>query len=187
MKLEDRIISQLGRRHEMLMQINEWENPVRVIRWRNPAIGLAIAACLVLILVVRPLMHTEQISALDQLGIDQPTLSDFRAASPTSSEIDATMDSQDYATALIQIDEALRDSDRELKRLQDYLYLEDESILYESEVAIAHNYQLRWLRIYTLVRLERRDEAIKDLEFYVTLKSEHRKDAKNLLRMLKDN
>lgn len=185
--LEDRIIAQLGRRKEMLKRIEDWEKHARIISWGKYAFGVAVAACLVLLLVVRPFAHSEQISPLDLLKIEQPTLVDFRGASPSAAEIDATMEIKNYGKAIIQIDEALNASIEDFGNLQDQLDPNDEATIYESELAIAHINQLRWLRIYTLVRLERCEEAIVDLEYYVTLKTEHQHDAIELLRILKDS
>lgn len=185
MTVEERIIKQLGRRKEMQDRINQWEKPVApIVTIRRSLIALAIAACAAIILVVRPFSKSAEISPLDQLGIEQPILSDFRAANPTCADIDISLEQKDYDKAILLIDECLRLSNEDLRQLQEMNTLPDETLLYEKELAIAHNYQLQWARIYTLVRLGRCEEAIEDLKFFVTLKGEHSKDAKALLKLL---
>lgn len=185
MTVEERIIKQLGRRKEMQDRINQWEKPVApIVTIRRSLIALAIAACAAIILVVRPFSKSAEISPLDQLGIEQPMLSDFRAANPTCADIDLSLEQKDYDKAILLINECLRLSNEDLRQLQEMNTLPDETLLYEKELAIAHNYQLQWARIYTLVRLGRCEEAIEDLKFFVSLKGEHSKDATALLKLL---
>lgn len=185
MTVEERIIKQLGRRKEMQDRINQWEKPATpIVTIRRSLIALAIAACAAIILVVRPFSKSAEISPLDQLGIEQPMLSDFRAANPTCADIDISLEQKDYDKAILLINECLRLSNEDLRQLQEMNTLPDETLLYEKELAIAHNYQLQWARIYTLVRLGRCEEAIEDLKFFVSLKGEHSKDAKALLKLL---
>lgn len=185
MTIDERITKQLGRRKEMQDRINQWEKPAApVVSMKRSLIALAIAACIAIVFILRPFSKSAEISPLDQLGIEQPLLSDFRAANPTSADIDLSLEQKDYDKAIVLINESLKSSSEDLKQLQEMNTLPDETILYEKEIAIAHNYQLRWARIYTLVRLGRCEEAIEDLKFFVTLKGEHSKDAKALLKLL---
>lgn len=185
MTVEERIIKQLGRRKEMQDRIDQWEKPAApIVTMRRSLIALAIAACVAIILIVRPFTKSADISPLDQLGIEQPMLSDFRAANPTCADIDLSLEQKDYEKAILLINESLKLSREDLKKLQEMNTLPDETLLYEKELAIAHNYQLQWARIYTLVRLGRCEEAIEDLKSFVNIKGEHSKDAKALLKLL---
>ncbi len=185
MTIDDRIKKQLGRRKEMQDRIDQWEKPAApIVSMKRTLIALAVAACVAVVFIIRPFTKSADISPLDQLGIDQPLLSDFRAASPTCADIDLSLEQKDYDKALLLINQLLESSSEDLKQLQETQTLPDETLLYEKELAIAHNYQLRWTRIYTLVRLGRCDEAVEDLRFFITLKGEHSKDAKALLKLL---
>ncbi len=185
MTIEERIIRQLGRRKEMQDRINDWESPVTsTVKLKRALIALGVAACVAIIIILLPFSNSDKVSPLDKLGIDQPVLSDFRAASPTCADIDMSLELKDYDKAILQIDEVLKSSNEELKQLQETDTTPDEELLYEIEVANANNYQLRWTRIYTLVRLGRYDEAIGDLKHFVTLEGEHSNDAKALLELL---
>lgn len=185
MTIDERITKQLGRRKEMQDRINQWEKPAApVVSMKRSLIALAIAACIAIVFILRPFSKSADISPLDQLGIEQPLLSDFRAANSTCADIDLSLEQKDYDKAIVLINESLKSSSEDLKQLEEMNTLPDETILYEKEIAIAHNYQLRWARIYTLVRLGRCEEAIEDLKFFVTLKGEHSKDAKALLKLL---
>lgn len=185
MTIDERITKQLGRRKEMQDRINQWEKPAApVVSMKRSLIAFAIAACIAIVFILRPFSKSADISPLDQLGIEQPLLSDFRAANPTCADIDLSLEQKDYDKAIVLINESLKSSSEDLKQLEEMNTLPDETILYEKEIAIAHNYQLRWARIYTLVRLGRCEEAIEDLKFFVTLKGEHSKDAKALLKLL---
>ncbi len=185
MTIDERITKQLGRRKEMQDRINQWEKPAApVVSMKRSLIALAIAACIAIVFILRPFSKSADISPLDQLGIEQPLLSDFRAANPTCADIDLSLEQKDYDKAIVLINESLKSSSEDLKQLEEMNTLPDETILYEKEIAIAHNYQLRWARIYTLVRLGRCEEAIEDLKFFVTLKGDHSKDAKALLKLL---
>jgi len=185
MTIEERIIKQLGRRKEMQDRIHNWECPVSsIVRLKWALIVPAVAACVAIVLIMKPFSNSEDRSPLDQLGIEQPILSDFRAANPICRDIDLSLELKDYKKAILQIDEALKSSNEELKKFQEINTSSDETLLYEIELANAHNYQLRWTRIYTLVRLGQYDEAIEDLRLFVTLEGEHSNDAKTLLELL---
>lgn len=184
MTIEDRIIKQLGRRQQKLNCIAEWEKPVRIITMKRSVIGLAIAACLTLLLVVKPFFQTTQTSAWDELGLENPTLVDFRAGSQIQTEIDLALADKDYETALRLINTEIAASDARLSELMLNYDEADESLTYEKEWIREYDLQLQWVRIYSLVRLNRHSDAILELEQFVHSDSEHQDSAQTLLNLL---
>lgn len=186
MTLEERITNQLGRRKEMQDRIKAWEKPAPVFSINRTAVGMAIAACLALVLVVYPYMKTENsINLLEQLSIEQPSLADFRAAAPLYAQIDETISQGNYADALPMIEEAMESATAELKRYQNDETAEDESLQYELGLIQSQIYELHWLKIYTLVSLGRNDEAKNSLLAFTEIAGEHQKEALLLLEKLK--
>lgn len=193
MFLEDRITIQLSRQMEMRACINAMNEKLEQAERRTQylrshkyaAVGVSLAACLAIALFVLPWLNTATPVLLD-LGIEQPTLSEHRSASPSAADIDDAMSRQHYEVALDRIDAALETSSENLAQLEETNMIDDEALLYEKELEVAHNYQLRWMRIYALASLKRNDEAIHDLEYFVTLDGEHQKEALTLLNKLRE-
>jgi len=153
-------------------------------RWL--AIAVAVIACVVVVLFVTAPLWKSPASPLDELGIEAPKLTEFRAASPEHTEIAALIEKKNYDDALVKVEKSLRQSDLSLKEMsgvaEDW---DDESLLYEEEAEMVQNSELRWTYIYLLVRKDRNNEARKELKRY--LKSpfgEHKKEAKSLLKAL---
>lgn len=193
MTLEDRIIDRLKRNEEMRQRIADMEQASEtqsrpIATWSIPhsAIALSLAACLAIVIYVAPwATKTVEQSPLDALDIALPTLTEYRAGSATSAEIDSLMSAQQYETSLALIERALVLADEELATLKESNSDgTDETILYEEELMEAHHYQLQWMRIYVLVRLERNKEAISALTQYVTIIGDHQAEAKQLLERL---
>lgn len=193
MNLEDRITIQLSRQMEMRAQISamrekveQTERRAQYLRsHRYATVGVSLAACLAIALFVLSWLNTATSVLLD-LGIEQPTLSEYRSASSSAADIDDAMNRQHYEIALDRIDAALETSFENLAQLEEPSMIDDEALLYEKELEVAHNYQLRWMRIYALASLKRNDEAIQDLEHFVTLEGEHQKEALTLLNKLRE-
>ncbi len=190
MTVDQRISNCLSRQNQMRQQMSEMEQqlakPTAVPLHsgiRKAAIGLSIAACLAIVLWVSP-WRAHHSSPWDELGFPVPTLTEYRAASPTSAEIDDAIAHEQYREALDKINMALQSSADELTELEQMSMLDDEALLYEKELAVGHHYQLMWLRIYALVRMDHHKEAIHELEYFVTLQGEHRREATRLLSQL---
>lgn len=193
MNLEDRITIQLSRQMEMRAQISAMREKAEQVERRAQylrshkyaTVGVLLAACLAIALFVLPWLNTATSVLLD-LGIEQPTLSEYRSASSSAADIDDAMNRQLYEIALDRIDAALETSFENLAQLEETYMIDDEAMLYEKELEVTHNYQLRWMRIYALASLKRNDEAIHDLEHFVTLEGEHQKEALTLLNKLRE-
>lgn len=190
MSVETIIIENLKRNAEMRHQIAEMEQHItsssthsRNLFPRLTIASLTVAACVSIFFLFNPWAATEQ-SPLDELNIAMPTLIEFRAASAASSQIDTLMSAQSYSAALEKIDQALKLSSENLQCLELSIVPEDEALLYEKEIATDHHYQLLWIRIYALVRLEHKVEAIDALQHFVTLNGDHAEEAKQLLVLL---
>lgn len=190
MLLDDRITKQIGDYKEKRDRISMMEQKIRLSKpnsvssFNKKYFVTSIAACIAIAIFVMPFIHNRS-NILDELNIEQPSLSDFRAASPTAADIDDVMSRKEYADALPKIEAALASSADELAKLEDLFILDEEALLYEKEVAIAHHYQLEWTHIYVLIQLERNSEAIDALQSFVEYKGEHKKEAKLLLDRLK--
>lgn len=195
MTLEDRIIDQLKRNEEMRRRISDMEHASDnsskpTSTWSIPryAITLSLAACLAIVIYVAPWATTSvEQPPLDALDIALPTLSEYRAGSTISAEIDSLMASQQYESSLALIEQALELSDKELAMLKESSSDgTDETLLYEEELIEANHYQLQWMRIYALVQLKRNKDAISALTQYVTIIGDHQVEAKQLLDCLKN-
>lgn len=193
MIIEERINSQITRQIEirhrteaMRQKAERQENPNSHIPIRKSVfLGVSLAACLLLALFVPQWFHVED-SPLNELGISQPAFSEYRSASTSDKAIEVAMECKDYNAAIACIDEALAVSLKTIEQQETTDKIEDEASLYEKELEEAHVYQLRWMRIYALVSLSRNEEAIRELESFVTLDGEYQKDAKTLLNKLKE-
>ncbi len=180
------IADRLGERQRKLDRMATWERPARSVQLRPVMAALAIAACLaVAFVVIAPWKTT--ISPWDELGLESPSSETLRAATPDMAEITQLIEAQNYDEAIVKTEQALAQSDRELRILSDALLGgEDDELLYEEEMEQLNNDQLRWTYIYLLVRAERHDDASAELKRYLKNKrAEHREEAKALLRKLK--
>lgn len=189
MQIEDIVKFQLGNhleirnRTEVLREkFNKQEVGVNHIStYRYAIIGFSVAACLIFMLYLAPWGESAVSPLID---IERPTLADYRSAS-SSVEIDEAIANEEHERALEMIDETLALSVKNLVQSAKFDSAEDEVSLYERELEMSNNYQLRWMRIYVLVQLLRVDDAISDLEMFSTLEGSHQEEAKKLLVKLK--
>lgn len=188
MNIEERIHSQLSRQLEMRNSLDSMQASIETERTQQLAIfpnphkiiGVILAACLAIALIIVPWGESTDFVQID---IERPTLSDFRSASPSDKAIEDAISAEEYVTAIDLIDIAVETSS---KNIADIGMQEiDEELLYEIEFETAYIYQLRWMRIYALVCLEKYNEAICDLEPFVTQEGEHQEEAKALRNKLK--
>lgn len=187
-ELEQRIADRLGKRQEKLEQMESWEKPARTAKIRPLYMVLAAAACIVAVVLMRPLWTTAP-SPLDELGIEAPQFSDFRAASPEVKKIEQMMEEGKYEEALVRIRKSLELSDWTLAELAGVADAWDsEEMEYEEEMDRLENSELRWTYIYLLIKTGDTKEARKQLKIYLKDRThcEHREEAKELLEKLKN-
>lgn len=149
---------------------------------RGSIFGLSVAVCLVIFLFVSTWRDATDTLFIN--NIERPTLADYRAASSSTAKIEEAMEHEDYESALKIIDETLAASTQALAQFAQSAEIDDEALIYEKDIETVYNYQLRWMHIYVLVSLNRKEEAIKCLRLYVTKKGEHQEEAKMLLNAL---
>lgn len=180
------IADRLGERQRKLDRMAAWERPARSVQLRPVMAALAIAACLAVALVVIAPWKTTT-SAWDELGLETPTSEMLRAATPNMAEIVQLIEAQNYDEAIVKTEQALAQSDRELRILSDAMVAgEDDELLYEEEMELLNNCQLRWTYIYLLLRVDRNQDARAELKLYLKYKdAPHRAEAKELLKRIK--
>lgn len=184
------ITERLGARQEKLNKMDAWEKDTQkksgMSRVYMRIVSFVVAACLVSIFVFFQIMRVTP-TAVDNLGIDAPSLMEFRSASPDITEISRLMQQPDYKKALEVTEKALSHSDMEIKEMSDVVFGDDEEEVYEEEIERQMNAQLRWTYIYLLVKNGEKQTAIKQLKRYL----KHRKyceneiEAQKLLQELK--
>lgn len=182
--LTQKIAERLGERQRKLEMMACWECNDRKRRLTSGAwISTAVAACLLFGIFISPLLR-QQASPLDELGIATPTLSTFRAATPAQQKIVTLLNGSDYDALIELLPNELKNSDEMLKTLS---IADDEEAEYEAEVEMHYNCELRWIYIYALVKTNKTDDAIGELEVYLQQKDlrEHSEDAERLLTKLK--
>lgn len=183
-ELTARITARLGERKRMLDRMAEMEQGShRSYRLWAPAAGFAVAAGIAALLVFNPFART--VSPLEELNIQQPTMMEFRSATPGMSEITELMEAENYAAALEQSEIALRKSDRAVRAFSGMENL-DEEMAYDTEMGRMENRELRWTYIYLLVHEKRNKDAAKQLKIYLKDKQdcEHRDEAEALLKKI---
>lgn len=196
MDIEDRIIEQLFRETElrnltnaMNVKAEQAEKQHYTYRLQRYAlvVGLSLAVCLTIVLFIVPWGNNTISSQISQINIDRPTLAEYRAASSSSVAIDEAMAYEDYESALLLIDNGLFASSQTLNQFSSMQEIEDETLLYEKELEMSYHYQLQWMRIYVLVSLGRKDEAIDELLLFLPDNGEHQKEAESLFETLRNN
>lgn len=151
-------------------------------------ITLAIVICIAVLFIFSPFERSGQ-SYLDELDIEPPGMTDFRAASPELTEIANLMEKEDFENALGKTEAALERSDESLRMLYEVaeIWGDDEAVMYDQETEWAVNSELRWIYIYLLVKKGRKKEAKKELKNYLKYPDycEHEAEARALLEKLK--
>lgn len=184
------ITERLGARQEKLDKMNAWEKEMQKKSGRSRVnmrvVSLAVAACLVSVFVFFQMTRVTS-TAVDDLGIDAPSLIEFRSASPDITEISNLMQQPDYEKAMAVAEKALNHSDMEIKEMKDVVYGDDEEEEYEEAMERQMNAQLRWTYIYLLVKNGKKEAAIKQLKRYLKHKEycDNEEEAEKLLQELK--
>lgn len=184
-ELTNRIADRLGERQQKLERMAEWEHTshkskVRPIYW----IGAA-AACVAVLLLMMPFWKTT--NAWDDLGLDVPSMTEYRAAIPEISSIMQMIDDKDYSSALEKTRQALERSDWMVEATEELVAgWDDEEMIYELEQEVVKNSEIRWTYIYLLVKTGKKREAKKQLKRYIKSDPycEHLEEAQTLLNAL---
>ncbi len=185
-QLTNRIADRLGERQQKLEQMAEWERTSSKPKVKPLYYFSAIAACVVVVVLLWP---ASELSPIEELGIDVPTMTEYRAASPDVTRIGELIEKEKYAEALVLTEKVLINSDKVIEELGSIpeMWDNEEEMLYEDELERVKNSELRWTYIYLLVQLGRNKEACKELKTYLKEPQycEHEEEAKRLLEKLK--
>lgn len=194
MTIDDRISKQLSRQIEIRNRVDEMNKNADSPTHRYPTVlshkfsfaGLSIAACLCIFIFYSGWLKSEN-TPFAELDIAEPSLSEYRSASPYNKLIDDALSKKDYNAIIETIDEAIAFSWHNLENMEQPSTIADDELLYEWEFEKAHYNQLRWIRIYVLVCLSKKDEAIDELKSFISQeKGDHREEAILLLKKLEE-
>lgn len=183
------IAERLGERKKKLDRMAEMENGMQTGKGkrRNLLILSSVAACVLAALLVWPI-YRAQMSPIDRLGIETPSMTEFRSANAEFAEISSLVERKDYDLALQKTRKALAQSDMAVRELDGIgMDCDNEEMAYEEELEKSANSELRWTYIYLLVRLNHNDEARKQLKIYMKNRQfcGHSAEAMALLEELK--
>lgn len=189
-QLTQRIVSRLGERQQKLEQMAKWEKardhkPIKA-RVRPLYYFTAIAACIAILLIVAPWSSSQDI--ISEMGIETPELTTYRAANAEANKISSLIKDEKYEDALTLVSAALKKSEDELKLFQDFFEsMGSEEDIYELQAEIQQNNELRWTRIYLLLKLDMKKEARKELKEYLRYPDycQHLDEAKALKEKLR--
>lgn len=167
MDTESLIVARLGERQRKLDRIKELEksrrnHTAKIVRVMSYA-GLSAAACIAIVFAVMPglLSHNR----LDGLDLVAPTFAEYRGGS--SNPIEEAIQGGDFALALDLTDEAITQSELNIK---EYISSGNENIE-EAEymIAIEREYleTIIWTRIYVLVQMEDENNLMSACEAYL--------------------
>ena len=112
-------------------------------------------------------------------GIHEPTKGTITINNISYNKLDS---------ALCLTEKVLMESDLHIYELEEQNRdVEDEELLYETELQKSLNSELRWIYIYLLVKTERNNEARSQIEIYLANKKycEHEKEASALFEEIK--
>lgn len=184
--LTGRIVDRLGERQEKLEQMAAWEQASKKPKVRPLYYLTAIAACVAAVVLLWP---TSEVSPIEELGIEAPTMTEYRAASAEIARIEKLIGEKNYEEALRRTVKALKGSDAAIYEFENVpeVWDSDEEYAYEFEAELQKNSELRWTYIYLLVQLGKNKEARKELKAYLKLSqyAEHQEEARQLLKRLK--
>lgn len=187
------IADRLGERQKKLDRMAAWEQGLEKGRaerrrtWVPVTVSfLAIAACVVVaFVVVRPWDS----NVLDELGIGAPEFEDYRGDMPELPEIQQLISAGKYDEALIRVERALEVSSTEVRDMEwGVAYADDDELQYILDEMTMANGELRWARIYILVRQGDEAGALQELRRYLKMPSRllrHVDEARALRKALK--
>lgn len=163
-ELTQRIAKRLGERQQKLQCMQEWERPARRLFLPRTMAVLSAAACVAIILMVAP---WKGYSPLDELDI-RPDLTEFRSGYPQMAEMQRLLENMEYEEALVLAEQMLQQSDEEIEEVKVDTNLQYEMAEYECHMMRTMNSELRWTYIYLLVKAKQNEEALQQLERYIS-------------------
>ncbi len=196
-ELTQRIVSRLGERQQKLELMAQWEKSGSVdvtpasaqekhkARIRSLYYITVVAACIAIVLWMVPWGGRQDL--ISELGIGTPELTAYRAANAETEQIDTLIKDEKYQDALNIVTTALKKSEAELEVLEDFVETQaDDESLYELDAEMQLNSELRWTRIYLLLKLDMKKEARKEVKDYLRYPDycQHLDEAKALKKTL---
>ena len=183
--LDDLIADRLGERQkklERMRQMGKGGTSVTLLRNTPVWIATAVAASLIgLLIMILPPTHVT--SPIDELGIECPSLQEYRSGSPCFTEIQDLLEKEDWSAAQYKVYKALCKSEKDMDSL---LAINERDVAqqYELDVEKEEISQLRWIYIYVLLKESKIDEAVVHIEKYISQEGEHKHDAEILLKKI---
>lgn len=184
-RLMDCIIERLGERQYKMMKMAEMERSSRRIFEYFGVGGLLVAACVACIVVFVPF---RKVVIHEPSNIVQPSLSAYRSGTQfNAEEIEALLEREEYEEAMIRMRSVLDESDKRVASVNNIAPADDEELMYEKERALVENSEIRWMYIYLLLKNDKQEQAIKELEIYIKNKKYalYIDEAKTMLRNLR--
>lgn len=185
--LDSRIVERLGERNRKLESIAAWERKSAKGRYSLYSLysAVAVAACVALAVMVAPFGNGAG-NVIDELGIEQPRFGSLRAASVELAEVERLLDEGLLYEALDMNMALLKESDKEVKAMENEPLFDDEEWMYEYQALKMYNAELRWNYIYLLVLVDCERDAVKELKKYMRELEycTHYNDAVRMLRAL---
>lgn len=188
-----RIIDRLGERQRKMDLMRSFDikeessTPhvgTRIYGMKRLLMGVAIAACVAGIIVLIP-WSGGSLPVVEELGIEKPTMTEYRAASPNIAEIERLMASEQFQEAAKLAEQELKQSDLTIHEFEGVVEeLEDEEMAYEQEAEKVKNSELRWTYIYLLLKTNKKKEARRQLKIYLNNQAygSHIEEARKLMK-----
>ena len=181
------ITRRLGERWQKLEQMKQWEQAgSRKAHLRPLYYVTAVAACLALVVWLKPWASSSDY--LEELGIGAPTMTVYRGSTAEMKEVESLIGQEKYEEALEKVTKTLMESDWYLKTLYDMCEaMGNDEDVYEYEAEMQENSELRWARIYLLLKTGQEKEARKELKTYLRSPDycQHLEEAKALKKKMK--
>lgn len=187
-ELTQRVADRLGLREEKMKQMEQWEKQTSSHRsvYKLFAYVLSVAACIAIAIVIWP---SNEPSLIDELGIERPSMTEFRGESSESVMIEQLIEKKNFDEALKMVAESLEKSDVAIEELESIStdWEDEEEMIYNDELERVKNSELRWTYIYLLLQTDDNKQARKELKRYLKTPQycEHEQEAKELLSRLK--
>ena len=182
-----RMIERFGKRRQKINQMKEWEAAISQKRSRIFYVS-ACAACLVLGLTLTPFFSNYYFSPEDEIHISAPSFTEWRSATDGQQRLSELMQAEKNDSALLLVEELLMKSDSVLESWYDSAIPINEETEYEHALLTIENEELQWACIYLLLKLDKRQKAVYQLERYLRQAEggKHLEEAKDLLKVLKN-
>lgn len=181
------ITRRLGERQQKLQMMEQWERPASQKAHIRPLYWVAaVTACLAVVVWLRPWAGSNDY--LEELGIEAPAMTTYRGSSSEMAEITSLIKTEQYALALDKVTKELKESDWYLETLYGICEaMGNDEDIYEYEAEMQQNSELRWTRIFLLLKTGQEKEASKEVKRYLRNPDycQHLDEAKALKKKLK--